>query len=189
MSDATNDIRNPATQNQLAQNERMQLASSDTSTGSSGQSKPGNSSKIDISPEEGQRIVDQAETWKKTPYAGSQSPYAGGNAKKGGDGGADCSGSVHAIYHEAGKDYPYTPSKNFADATASGKIPFREISTSEKQPGDVVLYPGHMSISDGKNFDGGGDKVHSANRDGGKPFGQTQESYYGTNARYFRFLN
>ena len=39
MSDATNDVRSSATQNQLAQNEGAQIASSDTSTGANGQSK------------------------------------------------------------------------------------------------------------------------------------------------------
>jgi len=63
---------------------------------------------------EGRKITLAAKGWKGTPYAPQQKDgklvtgsekYAGGNPVKGKNGGADCSGSVWAIYKEAGFSY------------------------------------------------------------------------------------
>ena len=58
-----------------------------------------------ITPAEGRKIVSAAKGWVDTPYAAKGTKYAGGNPLKGKNGGADCSGSVWAIYKEAG--FPY----------------------------------------------------------------------------------
>jgi cell wall-associated NlpC family hydrolase len=156
---------------------------------SGGQSKPGgNNGKVDLTPEEGQKIVDQAKTWNGTPYGPIGSGFEGSKAQKGSDGGADCSGSVHHIFQETGKDYSYTPSGSFAEAAATGKIPFREISADEKQPGDVVLYPGHMGISEGKSTNNGADSVIGAHRQGIE-FGSAPETSFKGTPRYFRYIN
>jgi RHS repeat-associated protein len=54
-----------------------------------------------ISPEEGQRIVDIARTWKGIPY------YPGGGKKSSMDK-ADCSGATWKIYEEAKFPYDYS---------------------------------------------------------------------------------
>jgi hypothetical protein len=102
----------------------------------------------DLSPEDGRQIVDVAKGWEETPYAPKHTQYAGPNATQGKSGGADCSGSVWAIYGQAGLNYRYTDTADFAAEAASGAIPFREVAEEDRQPGDVVLYPGpgHMSI-------------------------------------------
>jgi cell wall-associated NlpC family hydrolase len=128
--------------------------------------KPG-----DVSAETGQGIVNEAKTWDGTHYApkppGEGKPakeyseYSGPNAEKGVA--ADCSGSVHAIMESQGIDYDYTESGKFAERAASGKIPFRKLDANEEpQPGDVVLYKGHMSIYAGNG------QVWSAHREGVK---------------------
>jgi len=140
--------------------------------------KPGR----DLTPEEGREVVGKANGWEGTPYAPPGTPYPGPNAKRGPDGGADCSGSVNKIYGEAGHPFPYTPSGNFPNAARSGKIPFRELGPNERpQPGDVVVYPGHMSIYTGN----GG--VYSAHRAGGAAFSQSRESDFGTPIGRFRY--
>jgi cell wall-associated NlpC family hydrolase len=137
--------------------------------------KPGTPRKPgDISAETGQKIVKEAETWANgngTQYAPKPSnkgeapkkysEYSGPNAEKGVA--ADCSGSVHAIMESQGIDYDYTESGKFAERAASGKIPFRKLDANEDpQPGDVVLYKGHMSIYAGNG------QVWSAHREGVK---------------------
>jgi|GEM_PF-3020587 len=136
--------------------------------------KPG-----DISAETGQKIVDEAKGWEGTKYAPNPDEYPhdplnifhGPYAQKGVA--ADCSGSVHAIMESQGIDYPYTRSDDFADAANHGKIPFRKLDANEEpQPGDVVLYDGHMAIYAGNG------KVWSAHRTG-KPYKQFNVGTFG----------
>ncbi|MFA6020997.1 MAG: hypothetical protein WC722_12105, partial [Rhodospirillales bacterium] len=62
----------------------------------------------------------------------------------------DCSGSIHAIYKEAGLGYKYKSSSEFGGAARRGEIPFKEVPAKDSKPGDIVLWPGkHMSINQG----------------------------------------
>ncbi len=60
----------------------------------------------------------------------------------------DCSHFVHAAYHDAGLDYPYTPTAKFATLATGAHAKFELVENSEKQAGDVILMPGHMGIFD-----------------------------------------
>lgn len=133
-----------------------------------------------VSAQDGGKIVDKAPKWANTPYAPLGTPLAGLNAVPGKDGGADCSGSVHAIYVDAGYSYTYTNSGNFAASAANGSIPFKEVSESERQPGDVVLYPGHMSIYAGDGM------VWSAHQTG-VAFRISSVTVFRGAPRYFRY--
>jgi cell wall-associated NlpC family hydrolase len=132
-----------------------------------------------ISTDQGAKIVDQADRWEGTPYASSTSGLAGPRAQN--QSGADCSGSVHAIYVQAGFGYAYQPSGAFAAAARNGMIPFKEIAANELQPGDVVLYEGHMSI-----YAGNGD-VWSAHRHDGTKFNLSPMRFFGAKQTYFRY--
>ena len=97
-----------------------------------------------ITPEEGQKIVAVARTWIGTPYS-----QMGGNSKKGKF--ADCSGSTHAIYEEAGFPYPHQSTKAFADYAAKTDR-FKPAPGNAPQVGDVGYWrnakEGHMVIYD-----------------------------------------
>jgi hypothetical protein len=132
-----------------------------------------------ISAQESAKIVEHAKDWAGTPYAPRGTERAGDKAVKGENGSADCSGSVHAIYGEAGYNYTYAFSGSFAADAKNGSIPFKEVTANERQAGDVVLYDGHMSVYAG---DG---KVWSAHQTGVKfQFGSVSD--FGK-PRYFRY--
>ena len=93
-----------------------------------------------ITEEEGWKIVAAAKTWEGTPYK-----LVGAASVKGK--GGDCSGSTNKIFVEAGFPYPYQSTTMFA-AYARSTNRFRKIdpATVPLQPGDVLLWEGHMAI-------------------------------------------
>jgi hypothetical protein len=128
-------------------------------------------------------ILVEAESWNGTPYAPSPQDhpdnplnvYAGGNAVKGV--GADCSGSVHGIYENAGISYEYRNTVGFAQDYE--KLGFSNVTVP--LPGDIVLFKGHMGIYRGNNTY----NLYSA-RSIGKVFSPTKSSWYEGTPRYFR---
>jgi cell wall-associated NlpC family hydrolase len=95
-----------------------------------------------ITPENLQKILSNAPSWKGVPY------LRRGKTRKG----ADCSGSTWAIYGEAGSPYLYRDSSSFPGSE------FKEVPSP--LPGDVVWWSGHMAIFAGEG------KVWSARRTG-----------------------
>ncbi|WME23552.1 MULTISPECIES: C40 family peptidase [Brachybacterium] len=96
----------------------------------------------------GNAIVDAARTALGTPYAWGESSLSG----------MDCSGLVAYAYGQAGIDVPRTSSQQ----AAAGQ----SISQSELQPGDLVVWPGHIAIysGDGKIIDASGSKQQVVER-------------------------
>ncbi|MGO1409570.1 MAG: C40 family peptidase, partial [Brachybacterium sp.] len=82
-------------------------------------------------------IVDAARSAVGTPYSWGGSSLSG----------MDCSGLVAYAYEAAGIDVPRTSSQQAAQG--------RSISQSEAQPGDLVVWPGHVAIyaGDGQIID------------------------------------
>ena len=147
----------------------------------------------------GWKIAQVAKTWVDTPYAPIGSKYSGGNAVK--KAGADCSGSVWAIYKEAGYSYGnYFNTVRFVDVVASdphfiaawiqklvsadesfvkGKHFFKEVFMP--QVGDICWWPGHMSIYDPAS---GAAPPHNvlgnawSERDKGKNFSSVRYQWY-----------
>ncbi|MGP5055666.1 C40 family peptidase [Brachybacterium paraconglomeratum] len=97
----------------------------------------------------GNAIVDAARTALGTPYAWGESSLSG----------MDCSGLVAYAYGQAGIDVPRTSSQQ----AAAGQ----SISQSELQPGDLVVWPGHIAIysGDGKIIDASGSKQQVVERE------------------------
>ena len=97
----------------------------------------------------GNAIVDAARTALGTPYAWGESSLSG----------MDCSGLVAYAYGQAGIDVPRTSSQQAAAGTS--------ISKSELQPGDLVVWPGHIAIysGDGKIIDASGSKQQVVERE------------------------
>lgn len=97
----------------------------------------------------GNAIVDTARTAVGTPYAWGESSLSG----------MDCSGLVAYAYGQAGIDVPRTSSQQ----AAAGQ----SISQSELQPGDLVVWPGHIAIysGDGKIIDASGSKQQVVERE------------------------
>jgi RHS repeat-associated protein len=91
-----------------------------------------------LTPEEGQRIVNEAKTWEGTPYV---SP---GNQKKIG---ADCSGATNQIYINAGFPYTNTGSTKLASDSHFEKV-------DNPQQGDVGWWNGHVLIYDASAGEG-----------------------------------
>ena len=97
----------------------------------------------------GNAIVDSARAALGTPYAWGESSLSG----------MDCSGLVAYAYGQAGIDVPRTSSQQ----AAAGQ----SISQSELQPGDLVVWPGHIAIysGDGKIIDASGSKQQVVERE------------------------
>lgn len=93
----------------------------------------------DISPAAGMKLVQEAKTWKGTPYA-----LVGSNSVKGING--DCSGSSWRIYVAAGFPYDYRNSAAFPVYAIQSKK-FRKLGVTEaKQEGDLLVWSDHIAI-------------------------------------------
>jgi cell wall-associated NlpC family hydrolase len=102
-------------------------------------------------------------------WSGANVPYVyGGTSRQG----ADCSGSVSAIFAAAGMPIGHMSSSGFA---ASGLF---ARSVGAPQIGDVGWYPGHVVIFGGNTAPGM--DVWSASHTGGPVFGPAKSSWYGT---------
>ena len=107
-------------------------------------------------------------------WSQSQVPYVyGGSSKEG----ADCSGSVSAIYKQSGVDIGKLSSKGFKASPLFSPV------TGSPQVGDVGVYPGHVVIYGGDTGTQGRD-VWSASHTGGPDFGPANSSWYGKPAWY-----
>jgi RHS repeat-associated protein len=139
----------------------------------------------DLTPEEGERISDNAAKWKDTPYATAGTQLAGAAAIQGV--GADCSGSTCLIYDQIGNGYSYKSSGQFAGAAAQEGFPFRQLNANEPlQKGDVILFKGHMAIYSGQNNDGAA--MMWTARGAGRPYTQMPVKFWGTPPiGYYRF--
>lgn len=110
----------------------------------------------------GLAVVEEASKYLGTPYV------YGGNSLTGG---IDCSGFTSAIYRMFGIELH----RSAADQVLDG----REVSYSELQPGDIVLFhttrPG---ISHAGLYIGNGDFIHSSSYRGGVVISPLDEGYY-----------
>ncbi len=91
----------------------------------------------------GSNVVSYALQWVgRTPYV-----YGGSSLTNG----ADCAGFVYRVLTDCGINVPYYGPAQWAGYGTG-------VSLSQARPGDVVVYPGHVSI-----YIGGGRVVHSTN--------------------------
>jgi hypothetical protein len=89
---------------------------------------------------DGWKIVEAAKEWEGTPYR-----LVGSNSVKGI--GGDCSGTTNKSYIAAGFPYPYQSTANFVNYVKKS-FRFGKIHPDKQalQPGDILLWPGHMAI-------------------------------------------
>lgn len=113
-------------------------------------------------------IAAAAKSWFGTPY------LYGGCTREG----ADCSGSVWAIYNLAGIRLP----PQFHSSSAYANSPLFVKVTGPLQIGDVGHYPGHVVIYGGTT--GPGKDVWSAFHTGGPVYGPAASSWFGTPTWY-----
>jgi cell wall-associated NlpC family hydrolase len=99
----------------------------------------------------------------------SKVPYVFGGATKQG---ADCSGSVSAIYAQAGMNIGRLSSGAFAISKYFSRV------TAAPHVGDVGVFPGHVAIYSGPT--GANNNVWSAFHTGGPVFGPANASWFGT---------
>ncbi|HJF51105.1 MAG TPA: NlpC/P60 family protein [Brachybacterium paraconglomeratum] len=127
------------------------LSGSDAPASTGGTSAPAPASSTSSS---GQAIVDAARS-----QIGAS--YSWGTSKPGVS--FDCSGLSSYAYAQAGIDLPRTSSQQVAAGTT--------ISKSEAQPGDLVVWPGHLGIY------AGGDTIIDAGR---SPGAVTERTIWGS---------
>jgi cell wall-associated NlpC family hydrolase len=135
----------------------------------------------DIAESDGRKIVTEAANWAGTLYAPNvtSDKYKGPGAVRKEE--ADCSGSVWKIYCNAGYPYDYTTTAAFDAYARRPNSPFRKLSVGEAaQRGDVVLYPGHMSIYAGSSM------VWSAHKTD-QPFRMFGVTFFNMHFRYYRY--
>jgi len=157
-----------------------------------------------LTDEDREKIIKAAQRWAeaKTPYD-AVLPADGGHAGSGADisKGADCAGSVWAIYGEAGFCYTYVSSRDIKSS-----VSFEKIEEKDVKKGDVVQWDhvvvlkenpetgkkrdvgpaGHASIYD--NGSGDDMMVYSAHTVG-KPFDHCYADSFdsGRERNFFRF--
>lgn len=90
----------------------------------------------------GQTVASFAQRFVGNPYV-----WGGTNLNKG----ADCSGFVKSVYKSFGYNLPRSSS--------SQRSAGRKVSYSNKQPGDLICYSGHIAI-----YIGNGKIVHASSR-------------------------
>ena len=123
---------------------------------------------LDLTEAQKAAIAQIAQAWTdaKVPYV-----YGGASRE-----GADCSGSVSAIYKEAGIDVG-----RFTSATIKASPLFAPV-VGPPQVGDIGVYPKHVDLYGGSLAPGR--DVWSASHPGGRPFGPANSGWYGTPVWY-----
>ena len=110
-------------------------------------------------------------------WSAASVPYvSGGTTQKG----ADCSGSISAIYGEAGLPIGHMTSGAFPKSSMFVAV------TGQPEVGDVGWYPGHVVLFAGDQA-GPGHDVWSASHTGGPVFGPASSKWYGT-PRWYRYV-